>query len=529
MSGFGEIALRWVSPGPVSSAFMLSTRGTQILNGPVGSGKTRTVFEKGLRLARQQRPTLKRRELNLTGELVPVREFKLAVIHVTYRQLWRATIPTWNRRMPQDAGEWVGARNAPAQHRIAFELDHGTINSTIVDFQVEFGAIQDIDLEEFMRGYEPTAFYINEMDLAPRELIGFAQGRVGRYPTEEEGGASWCGVLGDCNAPEFENWLFEEVFTKTPAELEAADVALFRQPGGRDPGAENLMNLRAGYYTPKIGQPPWMIARMLDNKSGYSRSGKPVYPEYNDLVHCALEEFEPVKGLAILVGIDPRSLPSAALGQRMADGQLRVFDELVMPHGTGPRRFGRALAKLLHDKYPGFEVRGIADPTAAYGADHEDDEADWMQKCAAAAGIVIVGASTNLPTARWEAVRAPLQTLIEGRPGLTISPRARTLRTGFNNGYRFRKLQLPGATRYAEAAEKNSYSDVHDALQYLALDATEQAEIAARAAEQRRKAAEGQHASTTGDWDPHRAAYDQVGGAGPRGMLLPESDPYRDD
>ena len=50
--------INWKSPGPVASRFMASTARIQIINGPVGSGKTTAAFMKAVRLAAQQQPSV---------------------------------------------------------------------------------------------------------------------------------------------------------------------------------------------------------------------------------------------------------------------------------------------------------------------------------------------------------------------------------------------------------------------------------------------------------------------------------------
>jgi hypothetical protein len=91
-----------------------------------------------------------------------------------------------------------------------------------------------------------------------------------------------------------------------------------------------------------------------------------------------------------------------------------------------------------------------------------------MEIVEAKAGIRIKGAPTNKPSVRWEAVKVPLARLIDGQPGLVVSPRCKIIRAGFNANYRFRKVT--GTERYHDEAEKNAASHVHDAVQYLCLD-----------------------------------------------------------
>lgn len=481
-----RLDLAWTPPGPVAAAFMAAGEMVQIINGPVGSGKTTACLMKHVRIAARQKPSLRHRALNDRKELVPVRRYRVAVVRDTYRQLWRTTLPSWFRRVPKDAPgtTFGGAENAPATHRIAFQTGIG-LNTTIVDFEAIFAAIGEQAVEDFMRGFEPTAWYLNELDLLAEAVLAFAQDRAGRFPEMDDGGPSWRGVIADCNAPEFESWLYtgsergedgrpkRGVFTMTPEERRALGVALFIQPGGRDPGAENLKNLPPDYYMPKVGQSQAYIARMIDNKSGYSQAGKPVHGDFSSSRHVAPRELEPIPGLPVIVGLDPRTHPSAITMQRLANGQRLILDELQGEQNTGPRRFGRQLAQLLHDRYPFLrpgQVRGICDPSAEYGVDREDDDKTWLEIVEAVTGIRIDAASSNSAVDRREALRKPLQETVDGtQPGILISPRCTTLISALASGFRFRKLNVPGATKYSEEVEKNHYADIAEACEYACL------------------------------------------------------------
>jgi hypothetical protein len=490
----------WASPGPVSAAFMGSGGRIQVLNGPIGSGKTTTVLMKALRLAAQQAPSTRRRARNSQGATVPVRLFKLCVVRDTYRQLWATTIQSWFKRVPREVGDFVGAVGAPATHKVQFQLTDGTI----VDFQVDFVAIGEHAAEDVLRGYEPTAFYLNEADLLAKEVLTYARGRAGRFPDMADGGPSWYGVLVDCNAPTFGTWLYEDWFTRGREELAADGVDLFVQPSGLSPAAENLMNLPPGYYADQIkGADVWYVARMIENKPGYSREGKPVYPEFMDHLHVAAGNLELVHGLPLILGLDAGLNPAAAFCQRLADGSWRVVDELVGETGTGPTRFGEALAQRLHERYgKASAIVGWADPSASDGADKRGGEQSWVEIVAAKAAITIRPAPTNRLIPRLEAVRRPLSRLIDGKPGLLLSPRCATLRQGFAAGYRFRKRV--GSNETDDVPEKNSYSHVHDALQYALSGGGEDLAIRERADSRRSAVARSTVAESWDPFDPGR-------------------------
>lgn len=474
-----RLDINWASPGPVSTAFMNSTANIQIINGPIGGGKTTTAFMKGIQIGRQQMPS-KTRTINIGDGNRKVRKVKMCVVRDTYRQLHKTTIPSWHKRFPAEMGEWIGAADAPCKHRLHFLLPDGSV----LDFIAEFAAIGDNNVEDFMRGFEPTFWMLNELDLLSREVLVFARGRSGRYPDMSEGGPTWHGVLADCNAPELEGWMYREVFEKTPDELKANGIELFVQPGGLDPAAENVENLPKGYYSVQMaGQPDWYQQRFIHNRAGYSRAGKPVHPEFKDHLHMARTELQPIPGLSLTIGIDPRTFPSAVFVQKVVGGQSRVLDECQGEQNMGARRFGKLLADMLNDRFPYHkpeQIRGRVDPSATYGADKEGDEKNWLEIVSEVSGIRIDPAPTNSIDYRREALKKPLMELIDGQPAILISPRCKKLRQALNSGFRYKKLNVSGAERFSEDVEKNEFADMAEAAEYAMLDADSYAGIAER-------------------------------------------------
>jgi hypothetical protein len=494
------IDLIYRPPGPVAQAFMASRARVQIINGPIGSGKTTAALMKGIRLGQAQRPSTTR-TVRFKGRDAPVRQFKLCTVRDTYRQLWGTTIQSWFKRIPRDVGEFNGAVNAPASHHVSFGLSDGSL----CEFTHDFVAIGENAVEDVLRGYEPTAFYLNEADLLAKEVYTYARGRAGRFPDMSEGGPTWYGVLLDCNAPEFQSWLYQDIFTLSPDELAEAGIDLFRQPSGLSPLAENVDNLPPDYYANQVRlAPEWYIERMVKNRPGYSRAGRPVYPEFTDQLHVPGVDIQPVRGLRLFIGLDAGMSPAAVFGQQRTNGQWVILDEIASEPGTGAIRFAEALARRLKDRFQGFDLDSIvpyADPAAFYGADRKAGERDWTQIVGAKAGLRIRPAPTNKPGPRWEAVRLPLTRLIDGAPGLQLSPRCKVLRLGFNSNYRFRKI-TGEAERYDEQAEKNDASHPHDALQYLLSGGGEDAEIRLRSGERRRQHAAQQRQAQPA-WDPY--------------------------
>ncbi len=486
---------------------MASRAFIQGIQGPIGSGKTSCALMKFIHLAIAQRPSTK------DG----IRYFKACVVHQNYRQLWRSTIPSWWKWMPQDQGEWVGGKDGPATHTIIFKLQGvGKIN-----FVIDYVAIGDNRAEDVLRGYEPTVFLLNEADLLGEDVLTFAIGRAGRFPRQDDGGPSYWGVMLDFNAPEADNYvetriinpMDEELMEKVRAAFELAvaempdsshikmdvKVDYFCQPGGFEPGAENLQNLPPGYYfLQMIGQPDWYIQRMINNKTGYSRHGKVVWPEYNDRIHCASEDLEPVPGIPLSLGADAGGTPAGTIGQRMPNGQHRVLDEITTPDDefTGPTRFGEAFNDLLKERYDGFKIGdATGDPSAAFGGD-EDDLA-WLRELSKKMKINWRPAPTNALTPRFDVIRKPLGKMIDGTyPAYMISPRCKKLRKAFGNGYFFKKREAGGTTSYAPQPEKNEWSHVAEAEQYRMLGTSSYSAVLGRGKDQDRGRFQQTHAIT---------------------------------
>lgn len=460
------IELRYEAPGPVAEAFMASTAPVQAILGPQGSGKT------GANLMKHVFNACAQRQSTHDGK----RKYRVCVVRDTYRQLWQSTIRSWHSWIPKEAGTWTGEKDGPATHVIRFRL----ADKSLVELTVDFVAIGEHKVEDVLRGYEVTGFYLNEADLLHEEVFTYAKGRAGRFPTMREGGPSWFGVTLDFNAPDTDSWIYERFFGDRPAGFE-----VFVQPSGMSPQAENIKNLPPGYYeTQAIGQPEWWINRMIHAKFGASRAGKPVYPEFNDRRHMALAPIVFVAALPLRIGLDAGGHPAGAIFQHMPNGQWRWLYELCGEQGTGPRRFSDDLNRLLKDECPGIKrdrVDTYADPSAAYGADKKAGEDNWIEIVEKGTGLRIRAAPTNKETPRLEALRRPLVATIDGtEPGLIVSPKCRTVRKGFNSGYRYRLMNIPGERRYSAEPEKNEFSHPLEAGQYALLGGDGYADVMGR-------------------------------------------------
>ena len=443
--------VRYEVAGPTLEAFFACDDFVRVLVGPFGSGKTSACCAEAFRRCQAQAP-------GPDG----VRRSKGVVIRSTFRLLNSTTVPSWRGWFGDAFGEFRWSE--PFEHRLRFALPDGSR----VEADIVFLALDGPDAEEKLRGLEVTWAWVNECREVSKPVWSFLTGRVGRYPTMREGGPSWAGVFADTNPWDVDHWLHKVLEEERPD-----GWRVFKQPGGviwdgkawaPNPAAENLTNLPAGYYGRQLaGQSHDWIRIYLGGEYGYVQDGKPVYPEFVDSVHTSPEPLAPVSHSPIVVGLDFGLTPAAVFCQRTARGRWLVLGELVA-EDMGAVRFSELLAAHLAAWFPGMDCRAWGDP--AGGSRAQTDERSCLEIVRAASGLVALPAPTNAFLPRREAVAGALGRLIDGKPGLVISPACRMLRKGFQGGYRYRRVKVAGDERYHDEPDKNAFSHVHDALQY---------------------------------------------------------------
>ena len=459
---------RWnySADGEVLRAFMASSSFVRGLRGPVGSGKSVGCCAE-----------LFRRSLEQKKGPDGIRRTRWAVIRNTQPELRTTTIKTWLDWFPEDTfGKFNWA--PPFTHRI---------RKGELDIEVIFLALDKPEDVKKLLSLELTGAWANEARELPKAVIDALTMRVGRYPSERDGGASWSGVIMDTNAPDEDHWwpiMAGDVpppdwLTEAEARqlVKPANWAFFSQPGAMvavkdkegnvtayemNKVRENQKGIKAAYYQNMIsGKTPNWINVYVCNRYGSISDGKPVYPFFDRSLHVAHDALAPVSGIATYVGLDFGLTPSAVFAQNVR-GRWLVLRELVAID-MGIVRFSELLRRTMSEMSGPYNVWG--DPAGDFRA--QTDETTPFQ-ILRNAGIQARPASSNDVALRIEAVSAPLTRLIDKQPGLLIDPRCTNLIKGFEGGYHYRRLQVSGE-RYEDTPNKNRFSHVHDALQYLML------------------------------------------------------------
>lgn len=244
------------------SAFLRSDARIRAIVGPVGSGKSTGCVVEVLRRAAEQGP-------GPDG----VRRTRFAIIRNTYRELKDTTRKTFEQWVPQQLGRW-------REQDFTFTMDKRMGDGTRLHCEVLFRALDGPDDVKKLLSLELTGAYINEARQVPKAILDVLGSRVGRYPSKAQGGPTWHGIWMDTNPWHTGHWGYRLFSKDLPV-----GHALFEQPSGFAPNAENVENLPPGYYeNQRAGKDAEWVAEYLEGKYPSHNKGS----VYGDLL-AALE------------------------------------------------------------------------------------------------------------------------------------------------------------------------------------------------------------------------------------------------
>ena len=458
--------------GEVLRSFMKDNTFFRGIRGPVGSGKSVGCCVEIFRRALQQKP-------NKDG----IRRSRWAIIRNTNPQLRTTTIKTWLDWFPED--EWGKFHwSVPYTH---------WVRQADLELEVLFLALDRPEDFKKLLSLELTGIWINEAREVPKSIIDACTMRVGRFPSMRDGGPSWHGVIADTNAPEEDHWwpiMSGEVPVPDHVPLEQARMlvkpdnwSFFVQPAGMiaekdengsvldyvpNKKAENTKNMLKTYYHNLIrGKTKSWIDVYVMNELGSIQEGKPVYPSFVSETHIAKEEIPIADGVPLYIGIDFGLTPAAVFGQKVR-GRWLIQSEIVAID-MGIVRFAELLRQEIATRFGNLDVHIYGDPAGDFRA--QTDESTPFQ-ILRGAGLRALPAPSNSVDLRLESVSASLNKMVDGKPAFLVDRRCPSLIKGFEGGYSYRRMQVSGE-RFDDKPDKNMYSHIHDALQYLMLGAGE--------------------------------------------------------
>lgn len=392
------------------------------------------------------------------------RRTRFMAVRNTYRQLKDTTMKSFFDWFPP---RLFGVYNETDKR---YSMEIPLPDKTTAMIEVLFRALDDAEDVANLLSLEVSGAWINEYREIPKIIFDGIDGRVPRYPAEKDGGCDYPMIVMDTNPPDTDHWsykLFEEDTFKDPQI--GTKMQLFKQPSGLSEDAENLPNLAKGYYQDIcIGKDDDWIKVYVKAEYGYIKTGKPVYKNYSDPLHCAKEPIEPMRNVPVIIGLDFALNPAAVLTQPIPSGAFNVFCELL-GEGMPLEAFLRdILMPVLRSKYMGLRFVVCGDPS---GINRSSTDGNTCYKMLSMAGLEAKPAHTNAYQARYAAVDSLLVKQYEGKATFQLSPECPLLRKGFQGEYKF-----PEHYSYSQRGIvtdlrplKNLFSHPHDALQYAAM------------------------------------------------------------
>jgi len=429
---------------PTVSDYYLDDSFVTLIIGPVGSGKTLGSILKLDRLMHEQEP-----------DNDGIRRTRIAVIRNTSVELRDTTIKSFEGYYGDLLKFNWGNLTALYEHN---------------DVRCEF-LFRALDKPGDMRkllSLEITYAYINEARELPREALENVTSRLGRYPPPVEGpGATKQQCIMDTNAFDNETWIYKLFIEELPEnwEVHIQPPALL-EDGSVNPKAENLENLPYEYYRGQTaGKSQDYIDVMYKVKFIPLQTGKPVYPEYNDQLHCIRHKDlqPPTTSMPLICGGDNGRWSGFLIGQQDALGRVVVFDEIVSDD-VNLTVFSEVIASHMKKHYPDYEFESWLDPWAANQRGQVTD--DTMFKVYNNADLHPRTSHTGSPMTMVEAVKTKLGQILVGQPAIIISDKCISLRKALNGGYQYKRVNVSGE-KFADKPDKGKFSHVANAFEFL--------------------------------------------------------------
>lgn len=449
--------------GKELEAFMRSKAPVQVIQGPVGSGKSKACNLKIMLLASQQK---RARD--------GIRYSRWGIVRNTYPELKTTTMRTWIDTFPENI-----------YGRIVYSMPaRQLIRTGDIHLEIDFLALDKDEDVKKLRSGEHTGFYGNELQYLPKSIFDEMTSRAGRYPAIKDGGPSWYGVIADMNAPDEDHFIAmmtgqSEFPLNMPDDDRAAltwpkEWDFFMQPSGMleirnsdgtigyvtNPKAENLQWLPQGYYDNQIkGKTrPWIKSRVL-NEIALVVDGAPVYPNFRQDFHVSRDALVPVPGAEVIVAIDPGRWPAALFIQEVGD---RIFVQFELLGFNEPATtFAPKVKRFLERHYPGSPFAAYGDPK---GFDREQSSNTCSYDIYRDNDIAVrppPGLKKNDIETRVSAVAHVLDDNPAGVSRFILSPMCRTTKIGLAGRYCLEKDETGDLK-----PTKNRYSHPCNALEY---------------------------------------------------------------
>lgn len=248
-----------------------------------------------------------------------------------------------------------------------------------------------------------------------------------------------------------------DVWTNPRNGFKVIDLSHRANPAKRDPEFEDGLRRTL----------PIHLFNMEYGKSWANFEGKPVYEDFNPILHLTYIKPKCLVGLPLLIGWDSSGLTPAVTLSQLQDSQLVTFLEIV-GLGMGASRFCPQVAQAIRLEFP--QITNIAEQTISWFdpaglKKNETNERTYLSYMMDS-GFKQVRPGPMTWEARKEAVTERLVGLAKGKPKTLIYEKGCPILTaGFKGGYRYEDSvanKEPDKIRPI----KDIHSHPHDAYQY---------------------------------------------------------------
>jgi hypothetical protein len=460
-------------PVPTIDAFHLHPGQVRGIVGPVGSGKTTGATWEVCRYLPQH-----------LAECWGYKRSKWVVVRNTYDELIDTTQAT--------VFDWFGWGDYQKQRKIYTLIhDDPVLGRYLVE--ILFRSCDRIqDLKKF-KSLEVTGYWIDESIEVAGDIKRILKTRIGRYPAAKIAEKWYQAKFGPPSEDLYEEKTLPtgetiKVFktprfgieTTNPPDVEHETYHEFnwtndvpgpvseKEPlknhyGFWQPPRENEANLRAGYYDDLMADykdhPDW-LEMYVDGKPGIIVTGKLVYNNFRRNIHVAKAPLI-WGGIPLYRGWDNSgNIPACVVVGVPSPRVIHIFREFNHDK-MNIVQFTKWAINKCNMAFPGAEWVDYGDPAGEQK--FSTKEGGWTSnaRLMREEGVEVSSSEQN-PTARYDSVDDQLAII----DGVLIDPGCIRLINGFMGGYHYKEVGSNTGI-YMDQPNKNRFSHIHDALQYV--------------------------------------------------------------
>lgn len=395
-----------------------------------------------------------------------VRRSRILIARNTYPELRATSVNTWENWFG-NLGQVKSRQNPYIEYIHNFNDDEGEIFMHVLFIAFD----RPRDIKKF-KSFEVTFALLEEAIELSNDVYTHGKSRIGQWPSHQicaeefEGG-----LICPTNPPSEDNWSY-----KLMEETKPENHILYKQPGAllwdkngkliANPEAENIQNLKKGYdyyFDIASGETKEFINVFIMGNYGILKAGKPIYPDYNDDWHC-VPDIEIDRNYPVHLKADYGLRAPALLVCQYVDGQVRAVKEFCGAFTTMATLYEYDALPWLIANVRGLVLEPKGDPSNTAGGREELESF----------GLTVENAITNNIYRRIQAVtRFLLSAAPRGKPRFILSKKGcPNLRSGFIKNYVYKEVNTSQGLAYRDYPDKDKhpFSDIHDCLQYEALD-----------------------------------------------------------